>query len=81
MIHELKIEKQYYERVEDGTKTFEIRLNDRGYQKGDIVKLKRWDGELSDCLQQSSSVITKQIGYVCSYEQRPGYVVFSLLDM
>ena len=27
----------------DGNKTFEIRLNDRGFQVGDIVVLKEWD--------------------------------------
>lgn len=43
MIHELKIWPQYYCRVADGSKTFEIRKNDRGFQPGDKVVLKEYD--------------------------------------
>lgn len=43
MIHELKIWPQYYCRVADGSKTFEVRRNDRGFQPGDIVVLKEYD--------------------------------------
>lgn len=43
MKHELKIWPQYYCRVADGTKTFEVRKNDRGYQPGDTVELIEWD--------------------------------------
>jgi hypothetical protein len=42
MTHELKIWPQYYCRVKDGSKTFEVRTNDRGYQPGDTVILKEW---------------------------------------
>ena len=42
-VHELKIWPQYYARVADGSKTFEIRNNDRGYQTGDKVILREWD--------------------------------------
>lgn len=45
MQHSLKIWPQYYARVKDGTKTFEIRENDRGFQRGDIVELLEWDPE------------------------------------
>jgi hypothetical protein len=43
MTHNLKIWPQYYCRVQDGTKTFEIRKNDRGFQNGDIVVLDEYD--------------------------------------
>ena len=43
MLHELKIWPQYYCRVADGSKTFEIRVNDRAFQSGDTVILKEWD--------------------------------------
>ena len=37
-VHELKITKDYADSVYFGDKTFEVRLNDRGFQKGDIVR-------------------------------------------
>lgn len=43
MKHELKIWPQYYCRVADGSKTFEVRNNDRGYQPGDLVVLSEFD--------------------------------------
>lgn len=43
MKHELKIWPQYYCRVADGSKTFEVRENDRGFQPGDEVVLREWD--------------------------------------
>lgn len=43
MKHELKIWPQYYCRVADGSKTFEVRKNDRGFQPGDSVVLREWD--------------------------------------
>jgi Domain of unknown function (DUF3850) len=41
--HELKIWPQYFSRVADGTKTFEVRKNDRGFQLGDTICLKEFD--------------------------------------
>lgn len=38
MIHNLKIKKRYADRILTGKKTFEVRLNDRDYQKGDRIK-------------------------------------------
>lgn len=42
-IHELKILPKYFEEVVKGDKTFELRKNDRGFEKGDILLLKEWD--------------------------------------
>lgn len=75
MKHDLKILPQYFSRVADRSKTFEIRLDDRGYQAGDVVVLKEWD----DVNLFSGREITAKIGFVTSYEQKAGYVVFSLL--
>ena len=38
MTHELKIQKQWADAKLAGEKPFEIRKNDRGFQKGDIVR-------------------------------------------
>lgn len=37
MRHELKIEQHYLDALISGEKTFEVCLNDRGYQKGDVL--------------------------------------------
>lgn len=37
-IHEVKIYESYADAVLSGDKTFEIRYNDRGFQKGDRLK-------------------------------------------
>lgn len=42
--HELKILPAYFKAVSDGSKTFEIRKNDRDYKVGDYVVLKEFDG-------------------------------------
>lgn len=39
MRHELKILPQYLYRLQDGTKTSEVRFNDRDYQAGDVCAL------------------------------------------
>lgn len=36
--HALKLKEQYCDPIYDGDKTFEIRYNDRGYQKGDHIR-------------------------------------------
>lgn len=35
--HRLKIQEQYADAIMDGTKTFEVRKNDRGYEVGDEI--------------------------------------------
>lgn len=37
--HTLKTETAYYQAVESGIKTFELRKNDRGFRVGDMVTL------------------------------------------
>lgn len=40
MQHELKCWDRYFERILDGTKTFEIRRDDRGFKAGDVLWLR-----------------------------------------
>lgn len=42
-IHELKIQEEFADAVYVGDKTFEIRLNDRGFKKGDLIKFQAID--------------------------------------
>jgi hypothetical protein len=42
-VHQLKVWPQFYPALVDGSKTFEVRKNDRGYQVGDLLVLQEWD--------------------------------------
>lgn len=73
-VHKLKIERKYFQEVASGSKTFEIRKNDRNFKKGDSVRLNEIvNGDYT------GQVIAATVGYVCGYEQKDGYVVFALI--
>jgi len=82
-MHELKIEPVYFEQVSTGYKTFEIRKDDRGYQKGDKIMLREFDQNrgVIESQRYTGRAIIADIGYVTAYEQQKGYVVFSLLGI
>lgn len=44
MTHHLKLHKEYADAVLSGDKSFEIRFDDRGYQKGDYIQFNVIDG-------------------------------------
>jgi hypothetical protein len=71
--HRLKTLSPYFEALVDGSKPFEVRLNDRDYQVGDELLLEHWstidprtDGELG--LVPGSPTVRARITYV--YEGR-----------
>lgn len=41
-VHEVKCDIKYYYRVAGGTKSWELRLDDRGYKVGDLLLLRNW---------------------------------------
>lgn len=43
MIHDLKIWPQFFDALASGTKTFEVRKNDRDFRAGDLLRLREWD--------------------------------------
>lgn len=43
MVHELKIEPNFYEQIKNGDKPFEVRKDDRHYSVGDILALNELD--------------------------------------
>lgn len=82
MHHELKILPQYFCRVKGGTKTFEIRKNDRGYQPGDTVSMREYDPQRHEeeyhCFS-GKMVGPFTVGYVLPIDAER--VVFSLLPL
>ena len=57
--HELNIDKEYADAVLSGEKPFEVRRNDRGYQKGDLIKFKVTDGTYSKVYHKLDEKIFK----------------------
>lgn len=61
----MKIEKkvwpEYFKRILDGSKTFELRLNDFDISEGDIIILKEWDPETKN---YTGRILEKTVGYV-----------------
>lgn len=82
MKHTLKILSSFFQAIADGKKTFEIRLNDRGFNAGDTIVLREIsaDHEIlpGSCTGREALA---EIGYVTTFHQEPGYVVFSLLNV
>lgn len=74
MKHEVKIWTQYFERVLNGSKTFEIRKNDRGYQAGDQIVLNDYD-EINQ--KYTGRKLEFTIGYVIPIDAER--VIFSLI--
>lgn len=72
--HKLKTWPTFFEAVWRGDKTFEVRLDDRGYQKGDMVTLAEWDRKdpcdcsgsdhADDCAKFSGRTVTARVGHV-----------------
>lgn len=88
MRHSIKIWPQYYHRVADGTKTYEVRKNDRKYQMGDEVVLNYYDpefqpsaiigqSEIDKMHAKSFPPLTFKVGFVLDIDNER--VVFSLL--
>lgn len=42
MVHELKTLPKFFDAVREGKKTFEVRKDDRNFQVGDTLELKKW---------------------------------------
>ncbi len=82
--HTLKCWLTYFEAIERGEKNFEVRRDDRGFQKGDILILlcynedagmymKRRDGKIAEVRRRITYILTGgQFGI------QPGYVVMGL---
>lgn len=75
MKHYLKTYTEYFDAVESGDKTFEVRHDDRGFKVGDILVLQDWDG--CECTGRE---LTKKITYVLNDSQfcKYGYVVLGI---
>lgn len=74
MIHALKTEPQFFEAVIDGSKTFEIRKNDRDFRVGDCLALNELDDTREGYTGRSALL---EITYILNDERfcKPEYVI------
>lgn len=84
--HELKTWPGYFQKIVDGRKSFEARVNDRVFCEGDTVVLREWN---PDTKAYTGRALTKRVGYVAHQVDRlpapevvreHGISVFALLD-
>lgn len=79
MIHELKISKQFADAIVENRKTFEVRVNDRGFNAGDLVRFTVVD-EKKQKVNHPINKRTYEITYVLSGHHgiSDGFVVFGI---
>lgn len=71
----LKILPEFFRAVCAGTKTFEIRKNDRGFHVGQFLALMEWDGE-----KFTGEQVIRQVTYITNFPDglREGYVCMGI---
>ena len=85
--HMLKTDPAVFQDVLDGSKTFEIRFNDRGYQIGDLIVLKetKFTGQQMKSgqpLAYTGREIQKRISYVLGgYGLQDDWVILGVQDI
>lgn len=86
--HDLKCWPNYYEAVERGEKPFEVRRDDRGFQKGDILRLWKYDHtrgyHTTKPHGHERAKIDRLVTWVLTGGQfgvEPGYVVMGLAPL
>ena len=81
LIHKIKIHKSYADAIVEGRKTFEVRLNDRGYNAGDFVQFQVVEQRLSVLCNTTHKLNGMQFVITYVYSGKgldSGYVVFGI---
>lgn len=79
--HELKLLYTFENDILDGLKTFEVRENDRGFQKGDLIKFKVVDTRPKPSFNHPIENKVYEITYVLNgWGIKNGYVVFGIKE-
>lgn len=88
--HVLKTWPTYFEAIANGSKNFEVRRDDRGFQKGDTLRLQCFDPKSGLWVLDGHSIgskpktIIKRISYILTgghFGIEPGFVVMGLQDV
>jgi hypothetical protein len=79
IVHELKTWPEYFQEVDNGNKTFELRKNDRDYKVGNILILREWCPKKGE---YTGRTINRGIKYVLKDDEQSGlkewYVILGL---
>ena len=81
--HKIKLNIAFCDDVLSGRKPFEIRENDRGYQKGDHIKFIPYDSEIYPLVPEHPIANKKyEITYILNgWGLKNGYVVFGIREV
>lgn len=80
MIHCLKLQEGFADAVISGDKCFEVRLNDRGYQRGDYIKFTVMEGSFKK--QHQLNECAFEITYVLNgWGIKEDYVVLGIKEV
>lgn len=78
-VHDLKCWPEFYGCVEDDSKPFEIRYNDRDYHVGDVLRIHEYEPLPGDQEgRYTGREVEKTITYMTAFNQKPGWVVLGL---
>jgi Domain of unknown function (DUF3850) len=79
--HELKCWPAFFQAIRDGGKTFEVRRNDRGFQRGDVLRLREWHPQRV-ANNYTGNDLWVEVTYVLSGHEgiRDGFVVMGIQE-
>lgn len=81
MLHALKTIQPSFEELQNGYKTFELRKDDRPFEKGDHLVLQEWDDENKRYTgKELFFLITYVLKNVPKYGLKDGYVILGITE-
>jgi hypothetical protein len=85
--HILKCWPDYFDAIKAGLKPFEVRRDDRGFQRGDVLVLQRTDERRHNVEYDYNGKVKHELRRIISYVLtggqfgiEPGYVVLGLIE-
>ena len=78
--HDIKVWPEFFEALALGLKTWEVRLNDRGYKMGDLLVLREWDPKDGE---MTGRALQARVSYVAYNPPgcEAGVVIMSLTEV
>lgn len=81
MKHTLKIQQCYLIHILEGTKTFEVRKNDRDYQVGDVISFLPIEDSNYQVYEIRHTLPEFRISYVTNFGCQDGFVVLGIKEI